>query len=355
MERGKRQHEDEVVAGPSHLATRQKTYHQDTDRTLALRNDASMPPVRYTIAWICALPVELAAAHIMLDEVHEPPPRLIHDSNHYTLGRIKHHNIVVACLPIAQYGTNNAAIVLTNLLRTFPSVSRGLMVGIGGGAPSKADIRLGDIVVGTRVMQSDLGKMVGDGQFHNTAFPRTLDPFLGKVLTALRTEHDLRSSRVSSILDERLKNYPDYHRPLLPDRLFNSTYNHPSPVAGCDECDHSELEKRSQRKSDDAEIHYGAIASGNYVMKSGIMRDIVAGDLDVICFEMESAGLMDILPCIPIRGICDYADTHKSKEWQKFAAVTAAAYARELLEMLPSDEVGMNVAEVSNHHESNGK
>ncbi|KAL2814582.1 hypothetical protein BJX63DRAFT_431237, partial [Aspergillus granulosus] len=82
-------------------------------------------------------------------------------------------------------------------------------------------------------------------------------------------------------------------------------------------------------------IHYGAIASGNQVMRSGTARDKIAQQLDVICFEMEAAGLMDVLPCLPIRGICDYSDSHKSKEWQKYAAAVAAAYARELLEELP--------------------
>jgi hypothetical protein len=54
---------------------------------------------------------------------------------------------------------------------------------------------------------------------------------------------------------------------------------------------------------------------------------------------MEAAGLMDIIPCLPIRGICDYSDSHKSKEWQKYAAATAAAYAKELLEGLPVTEI----------------
>jgi nucleoside phosphorylase len=70
-------------------------------------------------------------------------------------------------------------------------------------------------------------------------------------------------------------------------------------------------------------------------MKTGIIRDRIAEQLDVICFEMEAAGLMDILPCLPIRGICDYADSHKSDGWQRYAAAVAAAYARELLEQLP--------------------
>ncbi|KAF4856282.1 Vegetative incompatibility protein HET-E-1 [Colletotrichum siamense] len=54
---------------------------------------------------------------------------------------------------------------------------------------------------------------------------------------------------------------------------------------------------------------------------------------------MEAAGMMDILPCLPIRGICDYSDSHKNKSWQRYAAATAAALATELLAVLPSSEL----------------
>jgi nucleoside phosphorylase len=46
---------------------------------------------------------------------------------------------------------------------------------------------------------------------------------------------------------------------------------------------------------------------------------------------MEAAGLMNSFPCLVIRGICDYADSHKDDLWQRYAAATAAAYAKELL------------------------
>ncbi|KAL3444390.1 hypothetical protein BJX65DRAFT_310973 [Aspergillus insuetus] len=46
---------------------------------------------------------------------------------------------------------------------------------------------------------------------------------------------------------------------------------------------------------------------------------------------MEAAGLMNTYPCLVIRGICDYADSHKNKAWQGYAAATAAAFAKELL------------------------
>jgi nucleoside phosphorylase len=70
-------------------------------------------------------------------------------------------------------------------------------------------------------------------------------------------------------------------------------------------------------------------------MKHGVTRDQFARELGILCFEMEAAGLMDNFPCLVIRGICDYADSHKSKEWQEYAAATAAAYAKEILSVIP--------------------
>jgi nucleoside phosphorylase len=323
-----------------HLPKRQKTFHHD-----------GLPPPRYdqyTIAWICALYIEMAAARAMLDDIHEPLPTHADDTNTYVLGSIKQHNVVIACLPAEQYGTNNAAKVMTNMKRTFSAIRAGLMVGIGGGVPSKADVRLGDIVVGTRVMQCDLGKIVGEGQLQRTAVPKIPHPLLGTVVSTLRSKHELSPSRVPSILQQKLQGYSAYGRPNLPDHLFYAAYNHKSLTPSCDECDLSKLVPRSRRIQDYIMIHYGAIASGNEVMRSGIARDNVARQLDVICFEMEAAGVMDILPCLPIRGICDYSDSHKNKHWQRFAAATAAAYARELLEELPMTEAHASLACIPN-------
>ncbi|KAA8647187.1 uncharacterized protein ATNIH1004_005877 [Aspergillus tanneri] len=285
----------------------------------------------------------MAAALAMLDEIHEPLPKHTDDTNTYVLGSIKQHNVVIACLPDGQYGTNNAAIVTTNMMRTYRKICACLMVGIGGGVPSMADVRLGDVVVGTRVMQYDLGKIVIGGQLQRTAVPKLPHPLVGTVVSALRSKHELSPSRLSSILQQKLGAQPKYSRPNLPDRLFHATYDHESLAPSCDGCDQSKLVARSSRRPDEIMIHYGAIASGNQVMKSGTARDDIARQLDVICFEMETAGLIDILPCLPIRGICDYSDSHKNKEWQKYAAATAAAYGREFLEELHVTEAHARV------------
>jgi hypothetical protein len=87
-------------------------------------------------------------------------------------------------------------------------------------------------------------------------------------------------------------------------------------------------------------VHYGTIASGNQVMRDAAERDRISTELNgVLCFEMEAAGLMNKFPCLVIRGIYDYANSHKNKRWQAYAAGTAAAYAKELLSVIPQTDV----------------
>jgi len=75
-------------------------------------------------------------------------------------------------------------------------------------------------------------------------------------------------------------------------------------------------------------------------MRYAAERDEVSKKLNgVLCFEMEAAGLMNRFPCLVIRGICDYADSHKNKTWQPYAAATAAAYTKKLLSVIPAAEV----------------
>ena len=118
----------------------------------------------YTVGWICALPnIELAASQAMLDEEHPDLPQDENDTNTYTLGRIGKHNVVLACLPSGTTGISAAATAARDLLRSFPRVRFGLMVGIGGGAPSnpsdnpREDIRLGDVIVSNPASNSGKG------------------------------------------------------------------------------------------------------------------------------------------------------------------------------------------------------
>jgi len=118
----------------------------------------------------------MAAAKVMLDDIHADLPIHPNDRNTYTLGKIGAHNIVVACLPSGVYGTTSAATVAAQLLSSFGSVRFGLMVGIGGGVSSnETDIRLGNIVVSKPtkssggVVQYDYGKAIGEGLFERAS------------------------------------------------------------------------------------------------------------------------------------------------------------------------------------------
>jgi len=106
----------------------------------------------------------------------------------------------------------------------------------------------------------------------------------------------------------------------------------------CPFCDRTKIVKRRPREM---LVHYGLIASGNQVIKDAAFRDKVNKGLggNVHCFEMEAAGLMNDFPCIVIRGICDYADSHKNKYWQEYAAAVAAAFAKEVLSVVQAPEV----------------
>ncbi|KAF3929563.1 hypothetical protein ABW19_dt0206190 [Dactylella cylindrospora] len=307
----------------------------------------------YKIGWICALPVEFAAAVAMLDERH---PELQHDefdTNTYQFGAIEHVNVIITALPSGVYGTVSAAKVATHLQRSFPELKYCLMVGIGGGVPhiSGDDIRLGDVVVSHPVpgyggvLQYDFGKTVQEGRFVQTGVLNKPPSIFLQAITKLKADYLLDSyATFECIIADTFKDEnfsQDFSRPPPEsDRLFVSYYDHPLQNESCDQCDRSMVAERAPRvhKPDQPHIHYGLIASGNQVMKHGKTRDKLGEENNVLCFEMEAAGLMDELPCLVIRGICDYSDSHKNKNWQKYAALVAAAYAKALLCRLPRIE-----------------
>lgn len=297
----------------------------------------------YTVGWVCALPVELAAAQEMLDEEHETPQIDAHDTNIYTCGRIGEHNVVIACLPEGQTGTHSAAAVAVQMNSTFTSTRFGLMVGIGGGVPvddsEEMDIRLGDVVVSKPqnihggVVQYNSGKATPSG-FQRTGSLNTPPTILLSAVSKLRAKH-MRGR--SNLLDHlsKLDHLPDFGRDAASlDALFKAEYNHEGETT-CGKCNKDYLVAPKPR-SRKVMVHYGTIASGNQVMRNATERDRVSAELGgVLCFETEAAGLMNKFPCLVIRGICDYADSHKNKRWQPYAAGTASACAKEVLSLIP--------------------
>ncbi|KAL4986027.1 hypothetical protein BDW68DRAFT_179200 [Aspergillus falconensis] len=321
---------------------------------------ASLALDEYMIAWICALPLEAAAARAMLDTIHTPPQQFT-DPNAYEFGELNGHRIVIAYLPNGVYGTVSAAAVISRMRLTFPRLQFGLMVGIGGGVPSKGnDIRLGDVVVSKPggkhggVIQYDYGKAVQGGQFEPTGIlnqpPQALLTHMSQLHAKQIMDGEHAISKIVSNVLERNPNMKKQFSPPEPDTdyLFYSSYHHAEKDSDCERCDKEYLIKRQARPMRTPYIHYGLIASGDKVIKDSEIRDHLAQEHGILCFEMEAAGLMNELPTLIIRGICDYCDSHKQNQWQGYAALTAAAYTKLLLLSMPAYQAYVNLLRSNN-------
>ncbi|RHZ62034.1 uncharacterized protein CDV56_109045 [Aspergillus thermomutatus] len=227
----------------------------------------------YTVAWISALPLEMAAAKHMFDQIHDRLPQPLTAINTYTLG------------------------IVAQMRSTFPRVQYGLLVGIGGGAPSeKVDIRLGDVVVSkpTRTyggaVQYDYGKTLAGGWFEQTGMLNRPPEILLTAMSKLQADLHYNERPISNSILERAQvtggigfgfPYPGQGHNLL----FESTYAHVGSDDRCQNCDALHLVPRTARASNEPKVHYGLIASANQVMKDGPTRGMLARNLDILCFE----------------------------------------------------------------------
>ena len=311
---------------------------------------------RCTVGWIAPLALELAAAVGMLEEhtTRQAPD----DDTLYHVGRIGHHYVVMAVCP--RIGTHPAATLLANMRRSFRNIKHVLVVGIAGGVPcygpGQEQIVLGDVVVSIPewgkggVTHYEFGAWEDKNRL--SVSEHTLHPS-SALLTAvnnLQVAHMIQPESVipqflrhlRSRLNERSRH--EFEDPGAEhDHLFKDTYKHRDMRRLCEGfCDMEQSIRREDRGSraardtDSPLIHYGTIGSANALVMSSAKRNELYAKHGVICFEMESAGVMSDNQGLVIRGICDYADSHKNKRWQKYAAATAAAYAKEVLLLVPT-------------------
>lgn len=348
---------DDNQSAVSSGSKRRKLEHKDSQGPISSVSKRKLKHEDYTVGWICPLEVEQVAALEMLDEEHERLPQSRADHNVYTLGSIGGYNVVIAGLH--QPGNNPAATVVTQMRMTFPELKFGLLVGIGGGVPTKTDngmIRLGDVVVSKPAGEHSGAVQYNHGKAETGRFRRTgaLTPPPAVLLNAAqdlaaqqaRTRKDPIAENIKRI-DTGIPGLRKYKHPgWKQDHLYRPDYIHVDPGVSCDECG-CDPAWRAQRAIDYDDgsgcprvvIHRGTIASGELVIKNGILRDQLAKECGVLCFETEAAGALADFPCIVIRGISDYCDSHKNDQWHGYAAAAAAAYARQLFFHMPIDKV----------------
>jgi nucleoside phosphorylase len=323
----------------------------DTDEESDLEKFEEISPEDITVAIFCALSYESVAVKYSLDEEFECRPNTIGPRKYvYSFGRIGDHTVVIA--RPHQMGTVKAAQCAATVSQQFPNVRFAVMVGIGAGIPSlpKFDIRLGDITVSIPrdghpgVLEYDFGKYEAGGKF---VLKGSLDKPPSILISAdgsLEEDEMMRRSPLRKIL-RHITKQPGYARPNSGDVLFDKTFHHANKgddCSGCEESSEKKVVPRVERdeKSGQPVVHRGLILSGGGVVKNPEDRDrLRRGHDDAICFEMEAAGIMDEIPCLVVRGICDYADTHKQDGWHHYAAAVAAAYGKAVLLKVDGQDV----------------
>ncbi|CAH0028934.1 unnamed protein product [Clonostachys rhizophaga] len=330
----------------------------------------------FRITIICALPQEADTIILLFDQKWGKEESYSHtegDQNHYTTSRIGQHDIILAYLP--GMGTQNAAAAAASMKTSFYGLKMALLVGICGAVPriGDNDVMLGDVIISNCIVQYDYGKQY-PGHFETRPTLAGPDRDLLGLISALDTDHVrlwlkkkarshlkvLQHEAASSESETGRRRRASYLYPgLRRDRLFQADYVHKhdrnchkcrkgfcekASKASCSalRCDKSKLISRKVYGIDgqnyQSEIFIGRVGSANTVMKSGKDRDRIAAAHDLIAFEMEGAGILDQVPCIVIKGVCDYADSHKNKTWQDFAAATAASVMKAVLQRYDCDD-----------------
>ncbi|KAH0537351.1 hypothetical protein FGG08_005830 [Glutinoglossum americanum] len=331
----------------------------------------------FEIAIICALQVERDAVEALLDEVYETDGfsyrKSSEDPNTYTTGRVGEHHVVLAYIP--GMGKASSAAVASSIRISFKGIKVGIVVGICGGAPRATDgteIFLGDVIISEAAIQVDFGCQYPNKFIRKTTLEDNLGQanpqirsFLGKVSgwsahkrltdktliysTALYKRDGFHNSRYPGIENDKL--YPAYYQHKhqnsdscvicgqfqgYGDEVCETALNSSCAELGCD--DTILIPRNRTKDAWKPSIHFGRIASGDGVMKSGQHRDEIVASEKVIAFEMEGAGAWDYLPTVVIKGVCNYADSHKSEEWQRYAVTTAAACTKAFLEEWRSED-----------------
>ncbi|KAK6330395.1 hypothetical protein TWF696_003492 [Orbilia brochopaga] len=294
----------------------------------------------FTILWMCAHPLELFAARDMLQEPSNAVPLPADDPNEYILGSIGRHHIVVTLVDPHNID-RDAEAVAKQAKQTFRHLRFCLVVGIGSGFPSpERDLHLGDVVVGfATVKHWDHGIIYSNSFDHETAGKRVEapQPLVSAIDKLQRRYDDHRYGNGIALMVEALAAGP---RTMLADGLQTALH-----VLSKDACGYrGALVRRSHcdprrasldlsyRREASVAVHYGLVASGSTAIRGPRARNAIRHLLgDILCVDTHAAGVMNVLPCLVIRGVCDYADGEQNDWWQEYAAATAAIYAQQLL------------------------
>lgn len=313
-----------------------------------------------TIAIITAMYYEKLAVDAMMEnKTTYMKYKTEGESNVYTIGFIGEHKVVSTKLPAighAMFAQISSGNTTTRLLGTFQNIEHVFIVGVAGGVPYYTDfykhVRLGDIVISKGGVNNNiyyycqkiLKNKEGDLQYvHKTFAPK--DPGLQQVAQQIAETAQLSPDCVpweqyieegQALLEGQ---EADFVRPMSStDRLYMNIgedniieVEHPQPPENAGDV---------KIRMDKPRIHFGVLGSGRPVVKTDATRLDFAGKYNIKAFDTEFDQVLESIEgnrkdsFMFIRGVSDYTDGSKNKEWQPYAALAAAAYMKTIIKAL---------------------
>ncbi|XP_018365253.1 PREDICTED: uncharacterized protein LOC108762666 isoform X1 [Trachymyrmex cornetzi] len=279
------------------------------------------------------------------------------ESNVYTLGNIGAHRIVCTKLPTVGHtreAMTAAGNTTTRLLGTFQKVDFVFLVGVGGGVPHYTDynkhVRLGDVVISHPMplnkkyayVYCESAKMNESENYHFET-KEYCPPNLGlqEIAAILKKQAENETFPPWQMyMKEGLQNLVNQSEhdfnapPPESDKLYmaigeRDVIEVSHPIAPQDS-----INKRTDRCS---RIHLAPVASGRQVARDDQLRQKFASRFGALAFDAEMDAVVESIlgNCrenfIVIRGIADYKDGTRIKEWQPYAALAAASVMKAII------------------------
>jgi len=212
----------------------------------------------------------------------------------YYTGAINNQEVVVV---YSRIGKVAASTTISTLILKF-SITKLIFTGVAGGIASH--LKIGDIVVGTDLVQHDMDAF--------PLFPKYEIPLIGKTYFKANTELvELAKKSIQTIFDNAY-----LHQVISDEDLTNFNIHQPK-------------------------LHLGLIASGDQFFRDKLQKDnLVNGLPDTLCVEMEGAAVAQVcyeydIPFVIIRTISDEADQHSTVDFTKFTERISNIYSIEII------------------------
>ncbi|CAD1481016.1 unnamed protein product, partial [Heterotrigona itama] len=336
-----------------------RVVHQDTQIQVVKQMPTMASAKQPTIAIITAQYCEKLAVDSMIEN-KETFVRYttVGESNVYTLGNIGAHRIVCTKLPTVGHtreAMTAAGNTTTRLLgSTFQKVDFVFLIGIGGGVPHYTDynkhVRLGDVVISHPApfnkkfiyVYCESAKTNENGDYHfetKEYCPPNL--CLQEIAANLKDQSENeRNPPWQTYLKEGLdilNNQTEHDFKLPPpesDKLYMAIGErdvievaHPT----------APLDATNKRTNGCPRIHLAPVASGRHIARDDQLRQKFATRFGALAFDTEMDAVVESIlgncreSFAVIRGISDYKDGSRIKEWQPYASLAAASVMKSII------------------------